>query len=71
MSALAPKFLPLLKGRRIASLGTRNDDGSPHLTAAWYLYRDGCFWWDMPELAAMYFGGRFGSTPGYLLTQEF
>ena len=27
-------------------------------------------WWDMPELDAMYFGGRFGSTPGYLLPQE-
>ena len=160
-SALAPKFLPLLEGRRIASLGTLNDDGSPHLTAVWYLYQDGCFfvatssrsrkarnlaarpkgtlmvearkpgcelgvtttgpveilsgeksrecnlrihrrylspaaiadpqvggifaqfddvtlklrpqtwtWWDMPELDAMYFGGRFGNTPGYLLPQE-
>ena len=27
-------------------------------------------WWDMPELDAMYFGGRFGTTPGYLLPQE-
>lgn len=160
-TALDSKFLPLLEGRRIASLGTLNDDGSPHLTAVWYLYQDGCFfvatssrsrkarnlakrpngtlmvegrkpgfergvtatgpveivsggkvrelnlqihrrymseaavadpqvggvfaqfdditlklrprywtWWDMPELDAMYFGGRFGSTPGYLLPQE-
>lgn len=156
-----PKFLPLVEGRRIASLATLNSDGSPHLTAVWYLYQDGfffvatpsrsrkarnlierqtatlmvearkpgsergvtatgpvevisgervrelnlrihrrymsdaaiadpqvggvfaqfdditlklspCFWtwWDMPELDAMYFGGRFGSTPGYLLPQE-
>lgn len=160
-TTLDPKFLPLLEGRRIASLGTLNEDGSPHLTAVWYLYQDGCFfvatssrsrkarnlaarpkatlmvearkpgsergvtatgpveiisgershelnariyrrylsaaaivdpqvggvfakldditlklrprvwtWWDMPELDAMYFGGRFGSTPGYLLPQE-
>jgi PPOX class probable F420-dependent enzyme len=160
-TALDSKFLPLLEGRRIASLGTLNEDGSPHLTAVWYLYQDGCFfvatssrsrkarnlakrpnatlmvearkpgsergvtatgpvevisgekvrklnlrihrrymsetaiadpqvggvfaqfdditlklrprywtWWDMPELDAMYFGGRFGSTPGYLLPQE-
>lgn len=27
-------------------------------------------WWDMPELDAMYFDGRFGNTPGYLLPQE-
>lgn len=158
---LDPKFLPLLEGRRIASLGTLNADGSPHLTAVWYLYQDGYFfvatssrsrkarnlaerptatlmvearkpgsergvtatgpvevisgekvrelnlrihrrymsdaaiadphvggvfaqfddialklrprvwtWWDMPELDAMYFGGRFGNTPGYLLPQE-
>ena len=160
-TTLDPKFLPLLEGRRIASLGTLNEDGSPHLTAVWYLYQDGCFfvatssrsrkarnlaarpkatlmvevrkpgsergvtatgpveiiseekahelnariyrrylspaaiadpqvggvfakldditlklqprvwtWWDMPELDAMYFGGRFASTPGYLLPQE-
>lgn len=158
---LDPKFLPLLEGRRIASLGTLNPDGSPHLTAVWYLYQDGYFfvatssrsrkarnlaerpaatlmvearkpgsergvtatgpvevisgekvrelnlrihrrymsdaaiadpqvggvfaqfddialklrprvwtWWDMPELDAMYVGGRFGNTPGYLLPQE-
>ena len=160
-TTLDAEFLPLLEGRRIASLGTLNDDGSPHLTAVWYLYQDGHFfvatssrsrkarnlttrpnatlmvearkpgsergvtatgpveiisgekshelnlrvhrrylsdaaiadpqvggvfaqfdditlklrprfwtWWDMPELDAMYFGGRFGSTPGYLLPQE-
>ena len=27
-------------------------------------------WWDMPELDAMYFGGRFGSTPGYLFPRN-
>lgn len=160
-TTLDPKFLPLLEGRRIASFGTLNADGSPHLTAVWYLYQGGYFfvatssrsrkarnlaarptatvmvearkpgsergvtatgpvevisgekvrelnlrihrrymsdaaiadpqvggvfaqfddialklrprvwtWWDMPELDAMYFGGRFGNTPGYLLPQE-
>lgn len=160
-TTLDPKFLPLIEGRRVASLATLNPDGSPHLTAVWYLYQDGYFfvatssrsrkarnlaerptatlmvearkpgsergvtttgpveivsgekahefnlrihrrylsaaaiadpqvggvfaqfddialklrprvwtWWDMPELDAMYFGGRFGSTPGYILPQE-
>ena len=42
-TTLDPKFLPLLEGRRIASLGTLNEDGSPHLTAVWYLYHDNRF----------------------------
>ncbi len=42
-TTLDPKFLPLVEGRRIASLGTLNDDGSVHLTAVWYLYEDGSF----------------------------
>jgi PPOX class probable F420-dependent enzyme len=42
-TALDPKFLPLLAGKRIASFSTQNEDGSPHLTAVWYLYQDGCF----------------------------
>jgi len=42
-TTLDPKFLPLLAGRRIASLGTLNENGSPHLTAVWYLYEDSCF----------------------------
>lgn len=42
-TTLDPKFLPLLEGRRIASLGTLNETGSPHLTAVWYLYQDNCF----------------------------
>lgn len=41
--ALDPKFISLLAGKRIASFGSLNDDGSPHLTAVWYLYQDGCF----------------------------
>ena len=160
-TTLDPKFLPLLAGRRIASLATLNGDGSPHLTAVWYLYQDSCFfvatssrsckarnlglrpnatlmvearkpgsergvtatgpveiisgekakewnarihsrylsavamadpqvgavfaqfdditlklqprswtWWDMADLDALYFGGRFASTPSYLLPQE-
>ena len=40
---LDPKFLSLLAGRRIASFGTVNEDSSPHLTAVWYVYQDGCF----------------------------
>ncbi len=43
-TTLDPKFLPLVEGRRIASLGTLNEDGSVHLTAVWYLYEDGCFY---------------------------
>jgi len=42
-NTLDPKFLPLLEGRRIASLATLDATGSPHLTAVWYLYRDNCF----------------------------
>jgi F420H(2)-dependent biliverdin reductase len=42
-TTLDPKFLPLLEGRRIASFGTLNDAGTPHLTAVWYLYQDNCF----------------------------
>ena len=160
-TTLDPKFLPLLAGRRIASFATLNNDGSPHLTAVWYLYQDSCFfvatssrtrkavnlglrpnatlmvearkpgsengvtatgrveiisgeeskewnarihsrylspvamadpqvggvfaqfdditlklqprswtWWDMADLDALYFAGRFASTPSYLLPQE-
>ena len=31
----------LLRGRRIAALGTENADGSIHLTAVWYLFEEG------------------------------
>lgn len=31
----------LLRGRRIAALGTENADGSIHLTAVWYLFDEG------------------------------
>lgn len=93
---LDPKFLPLIEGRRIASLATLSPDGSPHLLRIHRRYLSeaaiaepqvgGVFaqfddvtlklqprvwtWWDMSELDAMYFGGRFGNTPGYLLPQE-
>lgn len=33
--------LPLLTGRHIASLATQRTDGSIHLAAIWYLYKDG------------------------------
>ena len=33
----------LLAGRRIAALGTQDEDGSVHLTPVWYLFRDGHF----------------------------
>jgi len=32
----------LLQGRRIATLGTENADGSIHLTAVWYMFEKGC-----------------------------
>jgi PPOX class probable F420-dependent enzyme len=31
----------LLRGRRIATLGTENADGSIHLTAVWYVFENG------------------------------
>ena len=31
----------LLSGRHVAALGTQRPDGLIHLTAVWYLYRDG------------------------------
>ena len=34
----------ILSGRRIACLGTANDDGSIHLTAVWYVFEGGCFY---------------------------
>lgn len=36
--------LLLLNGRHIASLATQRADGSIHLTAIWYLYKDGCLY---------------------------
>ena len=33
--------LSLLNGRHIASLATQRADGSIHLAAIWYLYKDG------------------------------
>ena len=36
--------LSLLNGRHIASLATQRADGSIHLTAIWYLYKDGCLY---------------------------
>jgi len=39
---LDPAFQEFLRGRRIATLGTENADGSIHLTAVWYLYDDDC-----------------------------
>ena len=39
---LDPTFQSFLQGRYIATLGTENADGSIHLTAVWYLLKDGC-----------------------------
>ena len=39
---LDPTFQELLRGRYIATLGTRNADGTMHLTAVWYVFEDGC-----------------------------
>ncbi len=43
MALTAPdaKIEKLLAGRHIAALATINPDGSPQLTAVWYLYEDG------------------------------
>ena len=41
---LDPAFQELLRGRYIASFGTRNADGNIHLTAVWYLFEDGCLY---------------------------
>jgi len=41
---LDPAFQSFLSGRRIATLGTENPDGTIHLTAVWYLYEDGCLY---------------------------
>jgi PPOX class probable F420-dependent enzyme len=38
---LDPALQGLLQGRYIASLGTENADGSIHLTAVWYILKDG------------------------------
>ena len=38
---LGPAFHQLLQGRHIATLGTKNADGSIHLTAVWSLFEDG------------------------------
>jgi len=38
---LASPFQELLQGRYIATLGTKNADGTIHLTAVWYLFEDG------------------------------
>ncbi|HEU4430533.1 MAG TPA: pyridoxamine 5'-phosphate oxidase family protein [Myxococcota bacterium] len=40
MPELERGFLPLLLERRIATLATTNPDGSPHLTAVWFLFAE-------------------------------
>ena len=40
MAGLSDWARKLLEGRRHAVLGTVNEDGSPHLTPIWYLFRD-------------------------------
>jgi PPOX class probable F420-dependent enzyme len=41
MAELDDVALKILSGRRVAALATQNLDGSIHLTAVWYLYKDG------------------------------
>jgi PPOX class probable F420-dependent enzyme len=41
MAELDDVALKILSGRRVAALATQNRDGSIHLTAVWYLYKDG------------------------------
>jgi PPOX class probable F420-dependent enzyme len=38
---LDPAFEDLLQGRHIATLGSKNQDGTIHLTAVWYAFEDG------------------------------
>jgi len=41
MKTLDSNLEALLRGRRIATLGTENDSGGIHLTAVWYLFEGG------------------------------
>lgn len=41
MSDLDKFAVEILNGRHIATLATHNQDGHIHLTAVWYLYKDG------------------------------
>jgi PPOX class probable F420-dependent enzyme len=42
MAALSDQLVQeLLNGRYVATLGTRNEDGSAHLTAVWYILEAG------------------------------
>jgi PPOX class probable F420-dependent enzyme len=41
MAELDDVALQLLSGRHVAALATQSHNGSIHLTAVWYLYRDG------------------------------
>ena len=41
MSEPSDVALRILKGRHVAALATQGQDGLIHLTAVWYLYRDG------------------------------
>jgi PPOX class probable F420-dependent enzyme len=41
---LDPAFEALLQGRHIATLGTKNQGGTIHLTAVWYAFEDGSFY---------------------------
>lgn len=41
MSDLDKFAVEILNGRYIATLATHNQDGHIHLTAVWYLYKDG------------------------------
>jgi PPOX class probable F420-dependent enzyme len=41
MSELDAVALEVLNGRHVAALATHGNDGAIHLTAVWYLYKDG------------------------------
>jgi PPOX class probable F420-dependent enzyme len=41
MSDLDAAALQILNGRHVATLATQSDDGLIHLTAVWYMYKDG------------------------------
>ena len=44
MSEINDSIIEFLNGRHYATLATRNEDGTVHLTPVWYLFEDGRFY---------------------------
>jgi PPOX class probable F420-dependent enzyme len=43
-NSLSPTTKSMIDARNIATLATKNEDGSIHLTAVWYLFEGGAFY---------------------------